>query len=362
MGISTLIQLACAEHGAEPVVVSTNIPKLKVFLADVAASATTVEGRAKILVIDPLDAVLAEPTGAADVAEFCKAGARIPMIFAGMRMRSSTSKLHDCIHAKTYDKTTVAFPPIDTPKALAFLRGAAATLGSTVSVEDAWTGDVRNALAALSLNVSGAAKDIVCDGVDAVRRALCDAGLTIRDAIRMHEGDVSMITSGTHENYPLTDQSIETCNHLAETYSLADVMEERMYDTQHWELGDVHIAIAVGGPVAYLDKAASQRAKSLDLSKFGTIWSRNNNHRTKEKALRGIRDALTERGWHGAAHIESISTLRHMVMESIKADRWSACMDRFRDLSPETILSMMRLWKCGYTQAHHGQLKRKRSL
>ena len=362
MGISTLIQLACAEEGAEPVVVSTNIPKLKAFLADVAASPMTVEGRTKILVIDPLDAVLAEPTGTADLSEFCKAGARIPLIFAGIRMRSSMAKLQECVHAKLYDKTVLAVPPIAPATALAFLRRAAATLGSSVPPGTVWTGDVRNAVAALTLNITGAAKDVVCDGVDAVRRALCDASLTIRDAIRMHEGDVSMITSGTHENYPLTGQTIETCNKMAETYSLADIMEERMYDTQRWELGDVQVAVAVGGPVAYLDKAAAERAPPMDLSKFGTIWSRNNNHRTKEKTLRAVRNALIECGMRGATHIDSIAAVRHMVMHAIRADQWASIMDRLGDVPHDTVLGMMRLWKCGYTQAHHGQLKRKRGM
>lgn len=362
MGISTMIRLACEEECTEPIFVSTNIPKLKAFLLNVAASAMTVEGRTKIMVIDPLDAALAEPTGAADIAEYCKVGSRIPMIFAGMRMRSSASKLHDCVHPKTYEKTTIAVPPIDETRALAFLRRAAMALGATVPIEPLWTGDVRNSLAALSLNISAGAKDAVCDGVDAVRRALCDESLTIRDAIRMHEGDVSMITSGTHENYPLTGQTIETCCKLAETYSLADVMEEHMYETQRWELGDVQVAVAAGGPVAYLDKTASQRARNLDLSKFGTIWSRNNNHRTKEKAFRSVRDALTERGLRGAGNVDSIATLRRIVIESIKADRLENAVARLGDLPHDIVLAMMRLWKCGYTQAHHGQLKRKRSL
>ena len=362
MGITTMIRLACAEEGAEPVCVSTNIPKLKVFLADVAASATTVEGRSKILIIDPLDAVLAEPSGAADIAEYCKAGSRIPMIFAGMRMRSSVAKLHDCVHPKLYEKTVLAVPPIDTAAALALLRTAAASVGSTVPIEPLWKGDIRNALAAVTLDVSNAAKDDVCDGVDAVRRALCDDSLTIRDAIRMHEGDVSMITSGTHENYLRTGQSIDTCCAMSETYSLADIMEERMYQTQRWELGDVQIAVAAGGPVAYLDKAASQRTHNLDLSKFGTIWSRNNNQRTKEKAFRAIRDALMERGMGGAARIDGIATLRHIILASVSSGRLDDAAARLGDLPNEMVLAIMRLWKCGYTQAHHGHIKRKRAL
>lgn len=362
MGISTLIRLVCEEEGAEPVVISHPIPKLKIFLADVAATAMTVEGRPKILVIDPLDAVLSEPTGTADLAEFCRAGTRLPIIVAGIRMRSSAAKLHECLRHRHYDKTLVTIPPIETSKALAFLRNAAASLGSRVPVESVWAGDIRNALAALRLGVTGAPKDVVCDGADAVRRALCDATLTIRDAIRMHEGDVSMVTSGTHENYPLTDQTIDTCSKLADTYSLADVMEEHTYLTQRWELGDVQVAVAVGGPVAYLDKAASQRAPALDLSKFGTIWSRNNNHRSKEKSFRAIRDVLIDRGLRGMAHIESIAILRRIIVNCMTTERWTLLSARLHRLPNETILSMMRLWKCGYTQVHHGQLKRKRTM
>lgn len=362
MGVTTLIRLACEEEGVEPVCVSTNAPRLRAFLNDVAASQRTVEGRKKVLIVDPLDAVLSESSGAMDLAEFCKAGSRIPIIFAGMRMRSSVSKLHDFAPTKTYAKTVLAVPPIDATAALAFLRAAAHALGATVPVEQVWSGDVRNALVALALNVDDAAKDVHCDGADAVHRALFDSSLTIRDAIRMCEGDVSMITSGAHENYPLTGQSIETCRAMADAYSLSDVIEEHMYSTQHWELGDVQIAIAAGGPVAYMDKTVARRAMHLDLTKFGTVWSRNNNQRTKEKSMRAIRDACIERGLRGGMHIDSIAALRHMIVQALKTGRVEEILPRLGDLPSDVVLAVMRLWKCGYTQAQHGQLKKKRHV
>jgi hypothetical protein len=353
VGISTLIRLACSEEHVEPVVIASSVQKLKTFLKDASSSAYTVDFRKKILVFDSLDAVFSEPTCATELSEYFKSIAAIPAICAGHRLRSSTSKLQDML-GKSYHVDTVSFPEIDPTRAIAYLQTIRDSLGRTASV--AWHGDLRNALAALDADVPNAVKDEQCDGVDAVRRALFDPQLTIRESITMHGGDISMITAGTHENYPLTGQSIEACARLADIYSITDVMDECMYDTQRWELGDVCTALSSGGPVAYLDKKASQKHKDMNLSKFGTFWSRGNNQRTKEKALRTIRSVMLERDMHSSSAIESLATLRGIVT----GQKWDAIVPILDDLPNDTVLAIMRLWKSGFTQAHYNALKKKR--
>lgn len=361
MGVSTLLRLACHEEGIEPIYVSTNMPKLKTLLRDASGSPITVDGLKKIFVIDPVDAVLAEPTCAMEIADFFKAKSPIPAVFAGIRLRSSIAKLNDMVPPKLYEVTTIALKEIDTTRALAYLEDIKQREQKKVDVTTLWTGDVRNALAALETDVPGSIKDDHCDGTNAVSRVLFDPTLTIRDSIHMHEGDVSMIIAGTHENYPHTGQSVDTCAKLAEAYSISDCMEEHMYATQRWELADVTTAISAGAPIAYLDKHASQKHRTIDLSKFGTIWSRNNNQRTKEKSLRGIRHTMIEHGIRNGHHIESLAAMRAMIMHAVKLDRdWETIIAMVSDLPNETILAIMRLWKCGYTQAHHGYVKKRR--
>ena len=165
-----------------------------------------------------------------------------------------------------------------------------------------------------------------------------------------------MITAGTHENYPLTGQSIDACAKLADIYSITDVMDECMYDTQRWELGDVCTAISSGGPVAYIDKQKSQHHTKINLSKFGTFWSRGNNQRTKEKALRNIRSVMLENGMHSSSTIDSLATIRALVT----SQNWDALLPILESLPNDTVLAIMRLWKSGFTQAHYNALKKKR--
>lgn len=352
-GISTLIRLACSEEHVEPIIISSSAQKLKSFLKDASSSSYTVDFRKKILVIDSLDAVFSEPTCAAELSDYFKSIATIPAICAGHRLRSSTSKLHDML-TKAYHIDTVSFPEIDPTKALAYLHSIRDSLGRTAPV--AWRGDLRNALASLDADVQNALKDDQCDGVDAVWRVLFDPTLTIRESISMHGKDISMITAGTHENYPLTGQSIDACAKLADIYSITDVMDECMYDTQRWELGDVCTAISSGGPVAYIDKHKSQHHKKINLSKFGTFWSRGNNQRTKEKALRNIRSVMLENGMHSSSTIDSLATIRALVT----SQNWDALLPILESLPNDTVLAIMRLWKSGFTQAHYNALKKKR--
>ena len=344
VGISTLLSLACDEEHVESVMISSAIQKLKVLLKDASSTAYTVDFKKKILVIDSLDAVFSEPTSAIELTDYFKAVSPIPAICAGHRLRSSSSKLQEMLSSKAYHIETVRFPEIESSKAIEYLHTIRDTLGRSAPV--AWYGDLRNALAALDADVPNASKDEQCDGVDAVRRVLFDPRLTIRDSINMHEGDITMITAGTHENYLLTGQTIESCARLADIYSITDVMNERMYETQQWELGDVCTALSSGAPVAYIDKTASKKHKHMDLSKFGTMWSRDNNRRTKEKALRYIREVMSEREWHASSTIESLATLRAIV----GTQKWEHILPILQDLPNETVLAVMRRWKCGWAR------------
>ena len=354
VGISSLLRLACEEEGVEPIIISSSVQKLKTFLKDVSGSPYTVDFKKKILIIDSMDAVVSEPTCATELSDYVRSISPIPLICAGHRLRSSSSKLADMVTAKTYTIEKVIFPAIDDTKALAYLNTVKERLGRSTPV--VWHGDLRNALTALDTDITNTLKDDKCDGVDAVRRVLFDPTLTVRDSIRMHTGDVSMITAGTHENYPLTGQSIESCALLADVYSIADVMEERMYATQKWELGDVCTAITSGAPVAYIDKAKSHKHRHIDLSKFGTFWSRGNNMRTKQKALRGIRATMYEFGLHASSALESLATLRGIVL----SQQWDLILPVISSLPDDTVLAIMRLWKSGFTQSNYSALKKKR--
>lgn len=366
MGITTFLRCACEELDMEPIIVSTTLPKLKTFLSDACSSWYTVDFKRKILILDPLDAIVADPLSATELADFMKSGLRkLPIVVAGIRLRSSMSKLE----SMTSPKVTVhhiKFPEIDPGKAQTFLQEHCRRVGGDdIPV---WNGDLRNALASIDTGIRESTKDLKCDGVAAVRRVLFDQSLTVREAIRLHDGDVSMIVAGTHENYMRTDQTIDACARMADAYSLADIMEEASYKTQRWDLTEMSMALSAGAPVAYLEKKTSKKYTTMDISKFGTIWSRNNNQRTKEKMYRTMYCVFAEQNLWSMAHLESLGTVRSMIMHAIERMKKKddapidKCVQILKGLPNTTLLGIMRLWKSGYTQVHHSMLKKKRGV
>lgn len=284
-GITTMIKCVCAEESIDPVHMATSIPQARAFLKDASRCPVSALGFKKILVVDPMDAVCFEPLCAADLTEFIKsAKTKIPLIFAGHVQRSSASKLVDAL--KTTPPSVITrfhFPRIDDTKALLYLAMYRTLIASSAHVRSAWQGDFRNALNAIRLDVPRANKDVFCDGLVALQKLLTDPSMTFREALRLHSNDISMLSAGVHENYLLVPtQSIESCADLAECFSAGDVFDTEMYAHQKWELGGAQSACTAGATAVLSAKAVPK----TQFSKFGTMWSRGNNQRSKVDGFR----------------------------------------------------------------------------
>lgn len=357
IGISTLITTLCEEEGYDPIIISSSAPKTKQLLKDAARCPMTVSFRKKVIVIDPVDAVMVEPSCAMDVTDFFKSKSPcvVPVLVAGARLRSSMTKILDMFPPKLYDLATFEFPVPARDRALAALRRLGTPPGdmNIEAIWDAAQGDFGSAVMAVRIGLGeSATKDDMCDGFDAVRRILQDPTVTLRDAMCLQHGDSTMVSAGIHENYVRTAQSIETCAALSEMIAEADCVDNAMYAHQRWELHEYYDALTAGAASVLLDKPS--RPSTMDLTKFGTVWSRENNRRTKEKSLMRIMQARAAEGL-GPLDMHALAMVRTMIMTCVRDTRYA----EIPEMPADTILAIMRLWKVGYTQSHHAHVKKR---
>lgn len=295
-GVSHMVRDVCARMNIETVTVSHPARMLRTVLKDATGSARTVFGARKVLVIDPLDAVLAEPTSAGDLSDFLKSGrSKVPVIVAGVRSRSSASKLRDMLKPRVWDLHETHFPALEESAVLVELARVNPDVPAA-TVHRAWRdarGDLGHALKTLEAGFgTGHAKDRVVDGTDAIA-ALLFGTVSVFEGARIIEGDSKAIASGVHENYPLTGQDVHTCAEIADAFSTADLMDEHIYGNQRFDMAPVYDAVCAGAG-GVLAKPTDRRPFAVE--RYGTVWSKHSMMRTRQKSVRGIRAYLLEAG------------------------------------------------------------------
>lgn len=356
-GVSTMIRLILEELRCEPIIVTTGVQRLRDFLRDTCDSLyTAIERKKKVVVLDPVDALFADQTAAGDILEFLKTeGSRsVPIVCAGFLQRASLARMLDVIDPKKC--TSVSFPIIEKQRAVEYLsvHYGSTPIDRIETVWDSACGDLRACLSALDMETDQV-KDIVCDGAEAIQKVLFEPGVTLTDAVRMHDGDAQLMTMGIFENYHLAEPGLDQAVAVTDAFSMADIVDERMYGNQEWCLGDFYAALTAGVPAVCLPKTVGMRP----VEKFGSVWSRGNNQRSKEKSLRHINLVGHENSRQplGAA---DLSVVRSMFLHCSKNAKYDMFSQLAEGLDDATVLSIMRLFKTKYTQTDHSKFKRAR--
>lgn len=324
-GISTLIVNSIADLHIEAVYVAQPTRALKSFLVDSSSSSRTVTGARKILVVDPVDSVISDPTSSADFAEFMKSGkSRVPIVLAGIRQRSSLAKIRDVVKPKIYDILDIQFPQIEDSTATTELVRLFPQHAR--DIDGIWArsnGDFSTATKNLAAGFSGE-KDHIIDGTRAISKLLFES-VNLFDAQRIIEGDSTVIASGIFENYALTGQDIDVAAHIADTFSGTDLIDETMFANQRFELVDIYNTISAGAGAVL---AAPSRP--FQIVKYGSLWSKNSNIQTKKKSMRAINSYLASKG------------RVQLDVEGLAYWKMIGCTD---DTPDDTRSKLSRMWK-----------------
>ena len=180
----------------------------------------------------------------------------------------------------------------------------------------------------------------------------------MRDAMDLQDGDTSVVSMGVFENYHRAVESIESCCEVSDLFSRADLVDEAIYGRQRWELTSVYAALTAAGPSTIV-KAEKGPRRELVIEKYGSVWSRGNNQRSKENMLL----ALSHQGMaHGCTSLTAsdLAYVRGMLLELAAdgkyADMASLVSDVFDEQGVLGIIRMFRSKK--YTQTDHTKYKR----
>lgn len=358
-GLSTTLDGVLDPQRYEVIKISGGQYKLKSFLVDVVSSAIAVSLKKKVLLLDPIDALFSDQVASMDLGECMRSHLpKVPIVIAGFRQRSSTGRAEDIFHKKFgYAPSTFVYPSIRAERAVEVLGRKFPDVSEDVihEVWDLCQGDVRSATNALEFENSGAVKDTVCDGADAVKKIIFEE-VPVKEATRILDGDVNMVSMGIFENYCV----VEPLNgDVSDAFSLADVVDEMVFGKQKWELLDFYLVLVAGVPGQLL--RPSETGKALPkIDKFGSVWSRSNNMRAKLKVFKNVQLNLVEKTQKSRLGITDVAMLRHMVGTMVGQQRHEGVSDLLGDFvsDPATVLGIMRLFRGSYTQTDHSKVRR----
>lgn len=353
-GLSTTIKNLLQPY--EAIFVSNGQRGLNMFLRDVASSAVAVTGRKKVIVLDPMDALFSDPGTSQELGEFVRSSAHplVPIICAGFRQRSSKARAEELFKKKPFVVTHIVFPPVvPTVAASALEKATGCDLDTCLRAYTASQHDYQSALQALTVALEDGCKDEVCDGADAVCRVLFEQP-GLRASMDLLDGDVSMVSMGVHENFANMCECDDVYADVADAFSLGDVVEESMYGKQRWELYDVYASLVVGVAAVLIP---AQEPKPV--SKFGTVWSRSNNQRAKQKMLLSLLNRVAETGSRSMTCTVDVACIREMLSCWVGGKKYAELAEFLAGmkLEPGDALMIMRLFKGKYTQTDHGKVR-----
>lgn len=364
-GVTTLLALLVKELGMEPVWARAATPRLKVFLSDSGTSHTAVNGKRKVVIVDEYDVIVGDAAASVDVAGFLKRRPAAPVVLLGHAVRSS--KTADAA-GKTADRFAFARPTWPAvARRLASICAADGIDASAAQLEElarTVKGDVRGALAALDMYSRKPCaaetievRDVSDEGLDVVDFLLRQP-VPVVEALRMYANDAAIVGNGLSENYTDAAPDIETCARMADAFADADVIDEKIFARQAWEMLDVHAVFAVAAPVIELHRFGTARPAKKPVEKFGTVWSKMYNACAKQKNVRAIRTWRAEAGLTDApAH--DLAVLRPAIQEAIARSDAAEIKRLAAGVGGATeILALMRLSKTEYKQTTHARLKK----
>lgn len=338
IGVSTM--LSTIEHETPSIAYVTDAPD--------SDSVRTVLGQKKILIIDPLDEYMAEQSKQKRVTRYLDTRP-LPIIVTGIRRRVSKAKVDDISRtvAKRRGVTTVhiSTPPRD--RAIDALKRCG--VEDAGALWDASGGDFRHCLEAWSMSQVGNhdasatpfVRDMIPDGLDALTTLLSAPSQSYPDAVRMADGDISLLVDGIFENYLSGIESVHASSDILQILQMCDTMQCHVYHDPSSEFPEIGGLLA---GVEFLPCCVATR-----LTKHGTIWANENHRYTKAKLIRYL-------GIRGIDYTTA-AAIRGMVCHDQRAHA-----PRFADAyGDQVVWNATRLWMktaagAGYTKSRHAAL------
>ncbi len=357
-GLTTLVRLLVRDVRLEPVWMTASEASIEERLNEAGGTRLAANGRRKIIVMDDFDSTAADKRTVSVVTAYAKdPRMKTKVLCLGHPTRSSKASEFAAQWAR------FAFPKVDDPHVARVLRTAGADEATAHRIASECRGDVRAALAAFDLatkttpTVEVHFKDVVMDGLDSVERVLGKDPLTVRDLLKIYDTDATIVPMGVYENYTATLSKHETdvAARVAEAFSVADVVNTRMHETQSWDLWGVHGVLSTAAPG--LELRRRHGAKVPRVEKFGSVWSKAYNARAKAKNAAAINFSRATLGLDRMP-ITDMAFHRLMVAEAVNygtdADVRAAC----DPLGEKNVLSMMRLGVGSGSAYKHARVKR----
>lgn len=367
-GVSTALSALLETLDIECVWLDPATPRLRIALADAGCSCVSATGRRKVVVLEGFDAIMRDANGAADVSDALRRQLPAPTMFMAHRTRTVVRRFRDLFPAATRARATVLeVRPMTPARIAAVIRAAHPGVAPALadSMARACRGDVRSALASLALSETTDAytKDDVPEADAVVEAALSGALTTVVGALAQGSSDSAVVSHGIFERYGFSPE-------VADAFSLADMLEERMFATQRWELADAHAAMAVAYPALHLQPGevlpparpgarpgGGRGGDGGGSTKFvyGMVWSRQHLLAARIKLFRTVQ---TQRAAFKvpAMGVTALAMVRRMVIDAM--GRPEVLRRVLEGLRPDAVLAIMRLWKGSYTASMHAKVSR----
>ena len=364
-GVTTLLALLVKELGMEAVWARAATPRLRVFLGDSGSSDVAVNGKRKVVIIDEYDIINGDAASSVDVSSFLKRKPAAPVVLLGHTVRSLKT-----LDAAGKDAAKFVFqrPSWATVhKRLTKICEADGIDASAAQLEElarTVKGDVRCALAALDMfarkpsnDTTIEVRDVDDEGLEVVD-FLLKKPVAVTEALRLYANDAAVVSNGLSENYTDVAADIETCSRMADAFSDADIIDEKIFARQAWDLLDVHAVFAVAAPVTELHRFGTARPSNKPVEKFGTVWSKMYNACAKQKNVRAIRFWRAEAGLADAP-AQDLAVLRPAIQDAIARGHAAEAKRLAGGVGgPAEVLALMRLSKTEYKQTTHARLKK----
>lgn len=168
----------------------------------------------------------------------------------------------------------------------------------TAKLVDQCKGDVRQILLSLEMNCGGkqpvqklffSQKDANHDAIEISEHLLCNgAPMNVHNCIRLVHADINIITSMVSENYldVASNDDIDAVADAADSVSMAEVVENKIFGNQQWELWDTFATLGAVYP------ASRVRCQNTHSIRFTRVWSRISNMYLRRGIVQDLRTNL----------------------------------------------------------------------
>lgn len=309
VGKSTLVRLACSEHDMVPLDVSCSITKTR---KELESNLQHVRSN-NVLVVDEYDNV--EACIASDIKDLSVKFPRLPIVLVCSK-HTYGKPLEMCKHAEI-----IHMRRPQRQRLLNWAQAIAARESIHIDIEatvDRCKGDIRQVLMTLDLHRGGeqaclpehiARKDPCVDAMNVIEMAMmCQEQVSVSRCMQLVNVDPSNVVTMAAENYlDIGCKDLERLAIAADAFSMADVMENTMYNTQNWNLYDSWL---FSGSVYPMFRV---RTPSTHALRFTKLWSKTSNMFLKMGHFRKLSARIPSAS--SKDYVYALSACMHVAME-----------------------------------------------